>query len=70
MPSCNRCFLGKAISIIYSECVCVFLVIQHAMCMSRIVMLFVSFVAVLRFPDYLIHGSILGKEFLNINRVF
>ena len=32
----NRCCCRKAINITYSECVSVALVIQHAMCMSRI----------------------------------
>jgi len=38
----NHCFSGIAISITYSECVCVFvaLVIQHSMRMRRIVLSF------------------------------
>jgi len=35
--SCKHCCSGKAISIIYSECVFVALVIQHAMHMRHIV---------------------------------
>ena len=35
--SCNHCCSGKAISIIYSECMFVSLVIQHEMCMHHIV---------------------------------
>ena len=32
-PSCNHCYRGKEISIVYSECVFVALGIQHAKCM-------------------------------------
>ena len=35
--SCNHCCSGKAMSITYSECVCVALVIQHTMHMHYIV---------------------------------
>jgi hypothetical protein len=36
--SCNRCCRAKAISITYSECVSVALVIQHAKRMRRIIL--------------------------------
>ena len=36
MHSCNQCCSGKAISMTYSECVFVALVIQHAMLMRHI----------------------------------
>jgi hypothetical protein len=36
-PSCNHCCSGKAVNIIYSECVFVALVIQHVMRMRHIV---------------------------------
>jgi len=42
----DRCSRGKAISITYSECVSVVLAIQHAMCMHRIVLLYVACLAV------------------------
>ena len=35
--TCNHCFSGKAIYIIYSDCVFVALIIQHAMSMRLIV---------------------------------
>jgi hypothetical protein len=40
--SCNHCCCGKAISITYSECVFVALVIQHAIHKHCITMSFVS----------------------------
>jgi len=38
VPSCSHCRCGKAISITYSECVSVALVIQHAMHMHPIIL--------------------------------
>ena len=37
---CNHCYLGKAVSITYSECVFIALRIQHAMPM--VIMLFMA----------------------------
>ena len=36
--SCNHCCCGRAISIAYSECVSVALIIQHAKRMRRIIL--------------------------------
>jgi len=65
--SCNNCCSGKAISITYSECACVPLVIQHAMRMGHIVM----------WPAPLYHISTLSqkrhdfrKKLLNTKCVF
>jgi hypothetical protein len=46
LRSCNHCCSIKAISITYSECVSVALVIQHAMHMSRIIFVSVASVCV------------------------
>jgi hypothetical protein len=66
---CNHCNCGKAISITYSECVSVALVIQHAKRIRRIVL---SVVCVLSgctlFFHIIINGTIFGeKKSLNIN---
>jgi len=45
MSSCNHCCSGKAISITYSECVSVALVIQDAERMLRILLSSVAFPA-------------------------
>ena len=42
----NYCFCGKAITITYSGCVCVALVIQHAKRMRHIIFSFVACLAV------------------------
>jgi hypothetical protein len=47
--SLNHCCRGKAISITYSECVSVALVIQHAKRMSRIIL---SYVTCLSLPHF------------------
>jgi hypothetical protein len=66
--SCNHCCRGKAISITYSECVFVALVIQHAMRIRHIVMRPVRLHHM--FPHYLIKGTIFEKTLLNIKCVF
>jgi hypothetical protein len=67
----NQSCLGKAISIIYSECVSLALVIQHA---KRMHLLYCHLwpVCLYRiFPQYLIHGIIFGKKVIEHNmRVF
>jgi hypothetical protein len=65
----HRC-RGKAISITYSECVYVALVIQHAKRMRRIILTSVACLAVTYFSTYLIHSTIFGKTLLNIKCVF
>jgi hypothetical protein len=53
----------KAISITYSECVSVALVIQHAKRMRRIILSSVACLAVpYFFPHYLINGTIFGTK--------
>jgi hypothetical protein len=64
----SHCCRGKAISITYSECVFVTLVIQHAMRMRRIILWPVWLYHI--FTQYLINGTILGKKLLNIKCVF
>jgi hypothetical protein len=56
----NHCFLGKAVSITYSECGSVALVIQHAKRMRRL-MSSVACLAQPYFPHYLINGTIFRK---------
>jgi len=46
----NHCYRGKVISITYSECVFVALVIQHAMRMRRNILSSVACMAVQYFP--------------------
>ena len=36
--SCNHCCHGKAVSVTYSKCVSVALVIKHAQCMHHIIL--------------------------------
>jgi hypothetical protein len=47
--SCNYCCLGEAISVTYSECVSVALVIQHTKSMRRIILSSVACLALLYF---------------------
>ena len=60
----SHCFLGKAISITYSECVSVALVIQHAKRIRSIVLLSVSVRLYHIFLYYLINGAIFCFGFL------
>jgi len=60
MLSCNHCYSGKAISITYSECVSVALVIQHAMRMRSFVTCGLSRCMV--FSPHLINGTIFGGK--------
>ena len=62
----NHCCCGKALSIAYSECVPVALVIQHAMRMHHILLSVVACLSVPYFPHYPINGTIFRKELLNI----
>jgi len=54
-----HCYRGKAASMIYSECVAVALVLQHAKCIRRIILSPVACPAV---PYFLINGAVLGKK--------
>jgi hypothetical protein len=67
----NHCCRGKAISITYSECVFVALVIQHAKGTHRAIGLLSSVACLVLpyFPHYLINGTIFGKTLLNIKCV-
>jgi len=55
----------KAISITYSECVSVALIIQNAKRMRRITCILSSVVCLVLsyLPHYFIYGAILGKEY-------
>ena len=55
MRSSNHCCRGKAISITYSECVCVTLVTRHANRLSSVP----HYIAV--FTNYLINDRIFAK---------
>ena len=59
--SCNHCYSGKAISITYSECVSVSLVIQHAMSMRRIIICDLPR-STKRFSHYLTNATIFGGK--------
>ena len=48
--SLNQCCCGKAISIIYSECVSAALVIQHAERLRRVILSYVAGLALAYFP--------------------
>ena len=62
---CNNFRHGKAISITYSECVFVVLVIQQSKRMRCIILSSVAFPVLPYFPPYLINGLIFGEN-LNI----
>jgi len=56
--SCNHICRGKVISVTYSECVFVALIIQHARPVRHIILLAVA----VFFLHYLINGTIFGKK--------
>jgi len=64
MQSQKHCCYRKAISIIYSECVSIALVIQQAKLMCHIIFPPVACLAVLYFLLYLINGTIFRKMLL------
>jgi hypothetical protein len=67
--SCNHCCCGNAVSVTYSECVFLALVIQHAMRKSRI--FFCGLSCCTKFFPHIINGAIFGKKkLLNIKFVF
>jgi hypothetical protein len=53
-----HCCSGKAISITYTQCVFVALIIQHAKRMSQVIFATVACLAVKYFPYYLIETKI------------
>ena len=65
----NQCCHAKAISITYSECLSVALVIQHAMRMRRIILSVASPPAPF-FPPHLINGTTFISTSLNTKCVF
>jgi hypothetical protein len=65
----NRFCRGKTVSIVYSKCVSVSLVIQHANRMRRIILSSVACRVHHIFPHYLINGTIFGKKLSNIKCV-
>jgi len=67
--SCNHFWHGRIISIKYSECVFVALVIQHAIRMRHIFIFGLSGSTTF-FPHYLTNCTILEKKLLNIKCVF
>ena len=66
--SLNHYFRRKAISITYSECVCVGLVIQHEKCMRHIVTC--GLPALPYFSTLSIKETIFRKKLLNVKFVF
>jgi hypothetical protein len=60
--SSNYFCSGKAVSISYSECLSVYLLIQHAMRMRRIISSSVVCVPLPYFSTYLINGTIFRKK--------
>jgi hypothetical protein len=62
----NQCCRGKAISITYSECVFVALVIQQVVRMRCIILNSVACLTVPYFTHYLTNDTIFGKTLLNI----
>jgi len=67
--SCNHDWRGKAISIIYSECVYVALIIQQAM-RIRIVLSCVACLAVPYLSKYLEKGTIYSETLLRKKWIF
>ena len=65
----NDCCCGKAISITYSECVSVALVIQHARRMCQIIVIWPIQIYHV-FPHYLINSTIFKKQLQNTKCVF
>ena len=65
----NHFFVVKTVSITYSVCVCVALVIKHVMRMRRIVICGLLRSTIF-FPHYLINGTIFVKKSLNTKCVF
>ena len=57
-------------SVTYSECVSVALIIQHARRMRRVTLSSVISWLYRMFPHYLINGTIFGRKLLNIKCVF
>ena len=68
--SCDLCCCGKAISITYSECAFVALVIQHVKSMRRIKLSSVAYPAMPTFPHYLIKARFSGGGFINYKMCF
>jgi hypothetical protein len=68
----NHFYHGKAISVTYSKCVSVAVVIQHAMRMCRIILLFMTCLAVLYFStlSHKRHDLQQEKKLLKLECVF